>query len=387
MNMASRSRSRTQIRCGLLFMLLMSGAPLTAVELQPGTMVLATFQTAQQTLKIATSADGTNFQMLLHNGSESLYSAPAGAVRDPSICHVGDSYYVAYTAGNFGDAQHFSIIRSQDLQTWTPVTNVDTSSLAPTHTWAPELFADDDGTVTAFVALETTNNQFKLYYSTATDASLSNWTVPAPVGGAFSGRVCIDPHVIKKGGIYYLSYRHYDNGGTGDYIEIATSPSLTTGYTLLKTGDFAGWGGGGKEGPCLTWREDGKWRMYLSDSTQPLSPIVFSDSLDNMTTWSPLTLIASNTNIPPLAHGTAITIPRKVPDFTLQLIAATQDAHLSFTAAPGLNYILQYRNSLGSGPWLTLQNFGSPATTQTLGATDPGALQNAMRFYRVIGTH
>ena len=127
--------------------------------------------------------------------------------------------------------------------------------------------------------------------------------------------------------------------------------------------------------------------MYLSDSTQPLSPIVFSDSLDNMTTWSPLTPIASNTNTPPLAHGTAITIPRKVPDFTLQLIAATQDAHLSFTAAPGLNYILQYRNSLGSGPWLTLQNFGSPATTQTLGATDPGALQNAMRFYRVIGTH
>ena len=73
-------------------MLLMSGAPLTAVELQPGTIVLATFQTAQQTLKIATSADGTNFQMLLNNGSESLCRAPASAVRDPSICRIGDSY-------------------------------------------------------------------------------------------------------------------------------------------------------------------------------------------------------------------------------------------------------------------------------------------------------
>lgn len=125
-------------------------------------------------------------------------------LRDPSICRIGDSYYIAYTAGNFGAAQCFSIIRSQDLQTWTPVTSVDTSSLAPTHTWAPELFADDNGTVTAFVSLAI-NGQFKLYYSTATDSSLSSWTAVAPVSGAFAGRICIDPHVVKAGGLYYLS--------------------------------------------------------------------------------------------------------------------------------------------------------------------------------------
>lgn len=376
---------RARILCGSLLIFLMSSLPVTALELQPGMIVLATFNTVQQSLKIAASADGTSFQMLVNNGSESLYSAPAGVLRDPSICRIGESYYIAYTAGNFGAAQYFSIIRSQDLQTWTPVTSVDTSSLAPTHTWAPELFADDNGTVTAFVSLAI-NCQFKLHYSTATDSSLSSWTAVAPVGGAFAGRICIDPHVVKAGGIYYLSYRHYDTSGTGDYVEIATSTSLTTGYVLTKTGDFAGWSGGGKEGPCLTVRGNGKWRMYISDSTQPLSPLVFSDSNDNMTTWSSLAPITSNTDAPPLAHGTVITIPQRVSDFRIQPIAATQDAYLSFTAAPGLNYTMQYRNNLESGLWLTLQNFSLPATVQTLGATDHNAMQNLQRFYRVIGT-
>lgn len=126
--------------------------------------------------------------------------------------------------------------------------------------------------------------------------------------------------------------------------------------------------------------------MYISDSTQPRSPIVFSDSNDNMTTWSSLAPITSNTDAPPLAHGTVITIPQRGSDFRIQPIAATQDAYLSFTAAPGLNYTMQYRNNLESGLWLTLQNFSPPATVQTLGATDHNALQNLQRFYRVIGT-
>ena len=187
MSVANYFLWRAPILCGSLLMLLGSCPPLTAAELQPGTAVLATFNSGQQTLKIATSVDGTNFQMLVTNGSESRYTAPTGVLRDPSIRLIGDWYYVAYTAGNFGDAQYFSIIKSRDLQTWTPVANVDTSSQTPTHTWAPELFTDDDGTVTAFVALET-NGQFKVYYSRATNPGLSNWTAPAPVGGAFAGR-------------------------------------------------------------------------------------------------------------------------------------------------------------------------------------------------------
>lgn len=383
MNVAKRLFLRTRGLCLRLLILFTASLPATAAELPPGTMVLATFDGVQQVLKIATSAQGVIFQMLRRNGSETLHSAPTGTLRDPSICRFGDCFYIAYTAGNFGDAQYFSIIKSRDLLTWLPVTSVDTSSLSPTHTWAPELFVDEDGSMTAFAALEI-NDKFKLHYFTPTNPNLTSWTPPVPVGGAFTGRVGIDPHIVKVGGTYFLSYRHYDNGGTGDYVEIATSASLTTGYTLARTGNFAGWGGGGKEGPCLTYRGAGKWRMYLSDSTQTLSPIVFSDSDDNMAAWSALTPITSDSNGPPLAHGTLITMPGAIPDFRIQSIPATQDIALSFTGNPGLNYRVQYRASLESGPWFTLQNIGAPTTTQTLGVTDQNALQNPQRFYRVI---
>jgi hypothetical protein len=355
----------------------------SAVDVQPGTVVLSTFNTNQETLKIATSADGVNFQMLTKSGSESLYAAPSGGLRDPSLARIGDSYFVAYTAGNFGDADHFAVIRSDDLLTWTPVANVDASNLNPTHTWAPELFVDEDGTVMAFVAVET-GNYFLLHWSRATNASLTAWTPLAPVGGAFIGRVCIDPHVVKKGGTYFLSYRHYDSSGTGDYIEIATSSSPTTGYTLNKTGNFAGWGGGGKEGPCLQHRGGARWRMYLSDSTRPNSPIVFSDSSDDMATWTGLTDIVSNTVTPPLVHGTLVVVPEKIADFQIARAAPGPDVRVSFSAAAGVSYRVQYRDAMSADPWLTLQNVGPHATATAAEVIDPGALGMSRRFYRVI---
>ena len=237
----------------------------------PGTYLLSTFNAFQQTLNVATSEDGVAFQLLQNNGSQQLYTAPVGELRDPSICHYRDAYYIAYTAGIFGNATYFAIIKSTDLISWAPVAHVDMSSVSPGYVWAPELFVDDDGSVTAFVCASLAG-YFKLYSSQPTSPDLSTWSPPTLVGGAMSGRACIDAQVAKVAGTYYLSYRHYDNGGTGDFIEIATSSQPTTGYALTKTGNFAGWGGQGKEGPCLVFKGGAKWRMYLSDSTLPASP-------------------------------------------------------------------------------------------------------------------
>ena len=345
--------------------------------------MLSTFNTYQQTLSVATSADGIAFHLLQKNGSQQLYIPAIGDVRDPSICLYRDAYYIAYTAGNFGNANYFSIIRSTDLISWTPVAQVDMSSISPGYVWAPELFVDDDGSVTALVSASS-SGFFSLYFLEPTSLDLSTWSAPTPIGGAMTGRACIDAQVAKVAGTYYLSYRHYDNAGSGDFIEIATSSQRTSGYALTKTGNFAGWGGGGKEGPCLTFKGGTKWRMYLSDSTMTASPIRYSDSADNMGTWTPLLPIASDASAQPLAHGTVIRAPDAIQDIAIGFGPMSDDIRLSFSALPENSYTVQFRDSLTAGPWLKLKDVPQPLVPATAEVFDFHGALAPRRFYRVI---
>ena len=62
--------------------------------------------------------------------------------------------------------------------------------------------------------------------------------------------------------------------------------------------------------------------------------------------------------------------------------AAGAGSTLSFTAQPYRTYGIQYRDSLTSGAWTTLQTYPAAASAQTINYTDPSA--PAARFYRII---
>jgi hypothetical protein len=72
----------------------------------------------------------------------------------------------------------------------------------------------------------------------------------------------------------------------------ASSASLLSGYTIIQSGNWAGWGTH-LEGECLIKLANGNWRIYLDNEG---NGIYYSDSADNWVTWSakaPITLAQS----------------------------------------------------------------------------------------------
>jgi hypothetical protein len=57
---------------------------------------------------------------------------------------------------------------------------------------------------------------------------------------------------------------------------------------------------------------------------------------------------------------------------------------ISFDAAAGLSYSVQYRNSLTAGTWLTLTNIPAASVSQLIQVGDPISGNNPMRFYRLV---
>jgi hypothetical protein len=56
--------------------------------------------------------------------------------------------------------------------------------------------------------------------------------------------------------------------------------------------------------------------------------------------------------------------------------------NLGFTAYPGQNYALQYRDSLSTGTWQTFTNFSPPSVPTPIVVADP--IVSAHRYYRAI---
>ena len=124
--------------------------------------------------------------------------------------------------------------------------------------------------------------------------------------------------------------------------------------------------------------------MYVSDSTMAASPILYSNSADNMGTWTPLAPINSDANAQPLAHGTVIRMPDVIQNFAIEKGTVPNDIRLSFTARPENSYTIQFRDSLASGPWLKLKDVPQPLAPATAEVFDLNALLIPQRFYRVI---
>jgi beta-galactosidase GanA len=242
-------------------------------------LMSAFMATSQNKLSLFSSTDGVNFTTL---GSE-VYQPPKDLLRDPSIIRAADGlYYIAYTTNWNGST--FGIAKSADLRSWTHVADVPVRLPGVTNVWAPEWFRDADGSLQLVVSLSKNGTQgpFGAYLVKALDAGFTKFADPVPMQGLQNNY--IDTFVVQHEGRYVA----FTKNETTKHIELATAPSLAGPWTLLKTGDWAGWGNW-TEGPALVPIKgaDGKpgWRIYFDEYTT--KRYWYSDSFDGFQTWTP----------------------------------------------------------------------------------------------------
>ncbi len=152
-----------------------------------------------------------------------------------------------------------------------------------------EWFVETDGSVHVFVPIGTSLGSpagFQMYESHALETNggatcvtasvacpLTFWSDPVfvqvhNIGGTGTRTDIYDPKVYKIGSTYYMWMTHEDDR----YIELATSSTLLGPYTLVRAGDWAGWGTM-HEGPTL-YRPNGagSWRIAMEPIiTNPLN--------------------------------------------------------------------------------------------------------------------
>lgn len=225
---------------------------------------------ASLNLFLVTSTDGLHFVLMPAN-----YTPTSGhVVRDPSIVKIGATWWVAHTNISFTASTSFDIAMSIDGVNFTYVTSVDCSSVtgntASSFAWAPEWFVDIDGSVHVLAALNSAvTPNFSIYEMHPTSSDFTSWSTPVmltSVGGGSVQANIIDPFMVRVGTTYNLWFKASDQT-----IQYASSQSLTSGYTVLTSGNWAGFAYPDpadqfktrKEGECLYQLPDGRWMILL----------------------------------------------------------------------------------------------------------------------------
>jgi hypothetical protein len=264
------------------------------------------------------NADKKPYLMMSTDGAR--FQAVAGPLtagnRDPSLTFWEGKYWMAATRPHSSAA--FDVWSATDpvgAANWTDLV-VDVSAIGTVyHTWAPEWFVDPSEAqgsrkLHVFFAATTRNRSggpFRLYEMHPLDPAVSAWSQPVEVTGTSLPVDQIDPFMVyapeigTPGKPYKLWYKE-NNGGGIEYME---SASLTSGYTVVEHGNWAGWNVGRSiEAICLIQLDDGSWRAYFNENAGFTTVgNFFSDSLDGWATWSPRTNVDTDSL---MSHGTYI---------------------------------------------------------------------------------
>ena len=276
-----------------------------AASATAGTVFVGAFTTNNNGLVMAVSGDGQRWDI-----AERSINIPAGyEIANDSILRVGPRDYLMVTfygtnANCYSCWQTgFGVFRSTNLLNWNFVTNYPVGLAGLNQLWAPELHMDTDGSIWCFFAASLDNGgSFSIYACKSASATYDAWTAPTPI--ALSGVAsAIDPFVFRENGTNYL---WYVNSAVGPYIEVAASASLTNGYTVIKSGNWAGWGGNTIEAPNVHRRGDGKYVLIADAYNSTHLSVATSTNL--LTGWSTAIPVVSPKNAD-LRHGTARAIP------------------------------------------------------------------------------
>lgn len=270
--------------------------------------LMATFQATTSNMWLAASSDLKNWQTI---GANQVYDDPGGfaiGVHDPSIYrHSDGNYYVVYTTGT---GNSFGLAVSSDLVNWSLVQRVSTAAISGVqHTWAPEWFVDSDGSVHVFISANTvaaTNAGFQIYemHPTVAGNFAGSWSSPVLVTGTSLPSNIIDPFVVKIGSTYNMWYTNGSAGLSGGTIELMTSTSLTSGYTVTKSGNWSGWGTSNIDGQTIVQTGATNWTLCFEDSNYA-GQLKCATSNDDFGTFSAATAVTAPINI---FHGTIIPI-------------------------------------------------------------------------------
>ena len=164
------------------------------------------------------------------------------------------------TASYFNPEDHFSIVSSTDLKTWTVVTNVNSGIPGSVHVWVPEWYVEGGvARVLANIDIGEKKN-FRPYIFTAENSSLTSWSGPVDMGIGAPGKNRIDTVMVKSGGTYHVFTKE-------NYTLHATSSSKTGPWTWVGTGDWAGWGNE-LEGPSIV-KVGSTWRIFMDPMHAP----------------------------------------------------------------------------------------------------------------------
>ena len=240
------------------------------------------------------------------------------ALRDPSIMHWDGKFWATCT----NSATAIVVFSSTDLETWTQIATPTTDGSA-TQSWAPEWVRNVDGTpylhpstglpcLTVNVSTDS-ETTFTVREMHPTNRAMTSWSSTTAITGTGLPSAMIDGFLMADTDSFYLWFKDEAN----KHIEIAESSALTSGYTLLESGDWAGWfaakdaGANSIEGPCVIRLDDGRWRVYFNEN-DGLDSIraVYSETTDDWRTGtSTWTTQASLTTDALMSHGSVIFIP------------------------------------------------------------------------------
>ena len=177
------------------------------------------------------SSDGVTWDLLR---PLPVYKPPTNNVKDTSIYYDGTTYWMVYTIATntvgTTTSTSWGVASSPDLINWTHVTDVSEASTVSgaAYVQGPEWFIDTDGSVHVFYTVGTSNTTAAIYKRSPTNIGMTTWSAATVITGTGLATGVESPFVIKVGSTYYLFIRNNSNY----YIELWTSTSLTSGYTV-----------------------------------------------------------------------------------------------------------------------------------------------------------
>ena len=201
-----------------------------------------------------------------------------------------------YILSDTGDTQtltnYFAVLTTDDGENWYPVGTgkIDLSSLLPgvTGCYNPTLFVDTDGSVHLLFVATTSdfsaNHAYEIHVTnSATDLGDATWSQAVQLtgmGGFSFPAGESDINILKLNGSYYIIYQ-----GPDQNIQVASSNSLTTGYTALQSANWLGLPSiRSTANPVLKLDGTG-WRWYM-DNRGDTPGIEYTDQLAGSGDWT-----------------------------------------------------------------------------------------------------
>ncbi len=190
---------------------------------------------------------------------EQRYPVIPGDLPDPSILHVGNTYYAAGTSSDW--SPEYPLFTSADLLQWKRQGYVfpKTPSWAASSYWAPELFYRKGVYYVYYCARRTADGIVCIGVATSKDP-LKGFTDHGVL--LQWGKEAIDPFVIEDSGKLYMSFKAY--GLDNRPIELLSVPLSDEGLkvtgeavSLLRDDERKG-----MEGQCIVKRKNGYYLFY-----------------------------------------------------------------------------------------------------------------------------